>query len=83
MCMSKVSGEIKDMVPFHSYLFQTYYRMAHSIEIFPVTFSKYRRINKISDRLFESIAKLIDQKRISFEVGYRISGWEESDIQLF
>lgn len=61
MCMSKVSGEIKDMIPFQGYLSQTYYRMVHSLEIFPVTFSKYRRIIKISDRSLESIAELIDQ----------------------
>ncbi|MBD5461968.1 MAG: ParB N-terminal domain-containing protein [Lachnospiraceae bacterium] len=58
-------------------------RMAHSLGISPATFSKYRRIIKISDRLLETIAKFLDQKRISFEVAYRISGWEESDIKLF
>ena len=58
-------------------------RMAYSLGISPATFSKYRRIIKISDSLIESVAGLLDRKRISFEVAYRISGWKESDIKLF
>lgn len=58
-------------------------RMAHSLGISPATFSKYRRIIKISDSLLESIACLLDQKKINFEVAYRISGWKESNIKLF
>ncbi len=58
-------------------------RMANSLGIAPATFSKYRRIIKISDKLLESIALMLDQKKITFETAYRISGWEERDIELF
>lgn len=58
-------------------------RMAHSLGISPATFSKYRRIIKISDNLLESIACLLDQKKMNFEVAYRISGWKEIDIKYF
>ena len=48
-------------------------KMARCMGISTATLSKYRSIIKLDDRLIESIEKLLDQKRISFEVAYLIS----------
>lgn len=45
------------------------------------TLSKYRSIIKLDDNLAGSIGKLLDQKRISFEVAYLISRVEHSKIE--
>ncbi len=46
------------------------------------TLSKYRSIIKLDDRLIESIEKLLDQKRISFEVAYLISRLMPINIKM-
>ena len=56
-------------------------KMARCMGISTATLSKYRSIIKLDDRLIESIGKLLDQKRISFEVAYLISRVEHSKIE--
>ena len=51
-------------------------RMARKLGISAATFSKFRRIIKLPDDFLESIVRLLDQKRISFEAAYRMSALE-------
>lgn len=58
-------------------------RIAHRLGISTATLSKYRRIVKLRDDLMESIARLLDEGKISLEVAYRMSNlepWEIADI---
>ena len=51
-------------------------RMARRLGISAATFSKFRRIIKLPDNQIESIVRLLDQKRIPFEVAYIMSALE-------
>jgi len=53
-------------------------KMARRLGISTATFSKYRSIIKLADDLVKSIASLLDQKMITFEAAYKISGLEPS-----
>lgn len=56
-------------------------RMARRLGISAATFSKFRRIIKLPDKQVESIVRLLDQKRISFEVAYRMSALRISMLE--
>ena len=49
-------------------------RMARRLGIATATLSKYRSIVKLPDDVSISIAKLLDEKRLTLEAAYRISG---------
>lgn len=56
-------------------------RMSKRLGISTATFSKYRRISKLPDELLQSIAQLLDEKRITFEVAYLIANLMDLDIK--
>lgn len=56
-------------------------KMARSLSISTATLSKYRRIIKLPDRLLNSIVRLLDEKKISFEAAYIISNVIDMDIE--
>lgn len=56
-------------------------RMARNMGIATATLSKYRSIIKLPDNLIEALAQLLDEKEITFEVAYRISGLKPRDIE--
>ena len=57
-------------------------KMARSLGISTATLSKYRRIIKLPDNLLESIAELLDKRRITFEAAYIISRMEKIYIKI-
>ena len=58
-------------------------KMARSLWISTATLSKYRRIIKLSDKFLEPLARLLDEKKITFEMAYIIANMRESEIELF
>ena len=56
-------------------------RMARRLGISTATFSKYRRIIRLPDNLRQSVARLLDEKRITFEAAYIISSLGHKDIE--
>lgn len=48
-------------------------RMARRLGIATATLSKYRSIIKLSDDLIEVLARMLDEKKITFETAYRMS----------
>lgn len=56
-------------------------RMSKRLGISTATLSKYRRIIKLPDDLLQSIAQLLDGKRITFEAAYIISSKRDCDIK--
>lgn len=57
-------------------------RMACRLGISTATLSKYRKIIHLSDDIVETIGRLLDQKLITFEAAYRISGLRDCEIKL-
>ncbi len=57
-------------------------KMAHRLGTSTATLSKYRRIIKLSDDLVEAIARLLDERKITFEAAYIISNMREVDIRI-
>ncbi|MCI8799976.1 MAG: ParB N-terminal domain-containing protein [Lachnospiraceae bacterium] len=55
-------------------------KMSNRLGISTATLSKYRRIIKLPDNLLQSIAQLLDEKRITFEAAYTISNMQNQDI---
>lgn len=55
--------------------------MARSLGISTATLSKYRRIIKLPDELLDSLVRLLDEKRITFEAAYAISNMRDTDIR--
>lgn len=55
-------------------------KMARRLGISTATLSKYRRIIKLSDDLIQSIARLLDEQKITFNAAYIISNLEDEDI---
>lgn len=55
-------------------------KMSRRLGISTATLSKYRRIIKLPDSLLQSIAQLLDEKRIIFEAAYTISNMRNRDI---
>lgn len=56
-------------------------RMARTMGIATATLSKYRSIIKLPDDLIEVLARLLDEKKITFEVAYRMSGLKPCDVE--
>lgn len=56
-------------------------RMARRLGIATATFSKYRSIIKLPDDLIEVLARMLDEKKITFEAAYRISGLKSHDVK--
>lgn len=56
-------------------------RMARNMGIATATLSKYRSIIKLPDDLIESLARLLDEKEITFEAAYRMSGLKHFAIR--
>lgn len=56
--------------------------MADVLGISTATLSKYRSIVKLPDELTDSIVRLLDEKRITFEEAYMISKLRNVDIQI-
>lgn len=56
-------------------------RMAHNMGIATATLSKYRSIIKLPDDLIEALARLLDEKEITFEAAYRMSRLTEFDVK--
>lgn len=56
-------------------------KMARRLGISTATLSKYRRIIKLPNHLLQSIARLLDEKRITFEAAYILSNMRELDIK--
>lgn len=56
-------------------------RMAHRLGIATATLSKYRSIIKLPDDLIESLARLLDEKQITFETAYRMSGLTAFEVR--
>lgn len=57
-------------------------KMADVLGISTATLSKYRSIVKLPDELTDSIVRLLDEKRITFEEAYMISKLRNVDIQI-
>lgn len=57
-------------------------RMARRLGISTATLSKYRSIIKLPEDLVEVLARLLDEKKITFEAAYRISGLMSRDIKM-
>ncbi|MCR2049136.1 ParB N-terminal domain-containing protein [Acetatifactor muris] len=55
-------------------------KMSKRLGISTATLSKYRRIIKLPNNLLQSIAQLLDEKRITFEAAYTISNMRNQDI---
>ncbi len=58
-------------------------KMACQLGISAATFSKYRRIIKLPENIADTIARLLDQKKLTFEAAYVISGLSEEDADYF
>lgn len=56
-------------------------RMSRRFGIATATLSKYRSIIKLPDDLIESLAQLLDEKRITFEAAYRMSGLTTFEVR--
>lgn len=56
-------------------------RMARRMGIATATLSKYRSIIKLPDDLVEALAQLLDEKEITFEVAYRMSGLKPHAVE--
>ena len=55
-------------------------KMSIRLGISTATLSKYRRIIKLPDNLIQSIAQLLDGKRITFKAAYIMSNMRDRDI---
>lgn len=56
-------------------------RVARQLGISTATLSKYRRIIKLPDDLLQSIASLLDERRIPFEAAYIIASLRDADAE--
>lgn len=56
-------------------------RMARRMGIATATLSKYRSIIKLPDNLIEVLAQLLDEKEITFEAAYRMSGLKPHAVE--
>lgn len=57
-------------------------KMANRLGISTATFSKFRSILKLSDGIVDQMISLLDRKLISFEVAYRLSLINSSNIKI-
>lgn len=58
-------------------------KMARGLGISTATLSKYRRIIKLPDELLDSVVRLLDEKKITFEMAYIIADLRELEIKWF
>ena len=58
-------------------------KMARRLGISTATLSKYRRIIKLPDELLDSMVRLLDEKKITFEMAYVIADLRELEIKWF
>ena len=58
-------------------------KMARRLGISTATLSKYRRIIKLPDELLDSMVRLLDEKKITFEMAYIIADLRELEIKWF
>lgn len=58
-------------------------KMAKRLGISTSTLSKYRSIIKLPDDELNSIAQFLDQRKISFEIAYRVSQLAEYNVEWF
>lgn len=58
-------------------------KMAKRLGISTSTLSKYRSIIKLPDDILKTIAQFLDQKKITFEVAYRVSQLAEYNVKWF
>lgn len=56
-------------------------RMSRNMGIATATLSKYRSIIKLPDDLIEVLAQLLDEKKITFEAAYRMSGLTAFEVK--
>lgn len=56
-------------------------KMARGLGISTATLSKYRRIIKLPDELLDSVVRLLDEKKITFEMAYIIADLRELEIK--
>lgn len=73
-CRHKLSGQCRKST--------TRDKMARQLGIATATLSKYRSIIKLPDDVIDSIARLLDQKKITFETAYRMSGLRTTEVKL-
>ncbi len=57
-------------------------KMARRLGIATATLSRYRSIIKLPDDVIDSIARLLDEKKITFEAAYRMSGLRPHEIKV-
>ena len=57
-------------------------KMARRMGIATATLSKYRSILKLSDDIIQMMARMLDEKKLSFEAAYRISQIDSQAIEL-
>lgn len=57
-------------------------KMSVRLGIAPATFSKYRSIIKLDDGILDDLSEMLDKKRISLEIAYRISQLKQKEIEL-
>lgn len=57
-------------------------RMSRRLGIATATLSKYRKIIKLPEELVDKLARLLDEKRITFEAAYRISGLDPYEVKI-
>lgn len=56
-------------------------KMARRLGIATATLSKYRSIIKLQDDMIDKLALMLDKKRVTFEVAYRISKLKPDEIK--
>lgn len=57
-------------------------KMARRLGIATATLSKYRSIIKLPDDMIDSLARMLDGKRLTFEAAYRISMLKPDEVKL-
>jgi len=57
-------------------------RIADRLGIATATLSKYRSIGKLPDDVIEVLARMLDERKISFEAAYRMSGLKSCEIKM-
>lgn len=56
-------------------------RMSRRLGIATATLSKYRKIIKLPSDILDVIAQMLDEKKITFEAAYRMSGLNHNEIK--
>lgn len=56
-------------------------RMSRKFGISTATFGKYRKIIKLPENLLEVVARMLDEKKISLEAAYRMTGLSHGEIE--